>query len=106
MLTKTCIITDSLQSEALLLAPLSVVLAYRKRGIGSKLVNHSFELAKNLGYKAVFVVGDPPFYTRFNFKPSILYGIEPIPKIPYENAMVHELVAGALNGIKGTVSVT
>ena len=67
MLTKTYVLTVGSQFEALLLAPLSVALEYRKRGIGSKLVKESFGLAKNLGYRAVFVVGDPAYYSRFGF---------------------------------------
>ncbi len=48
----------------------------------SRLVKESFELAKNLRYKAVFVVGDPAFYSRFGFKSSMLFGIKHVPAIP------------------------
>ena len=74
MLTKTCVVTSGSKFEALLLAPLSVALEHRNRGIGSKLVKESFDLAKSFGYKAVFVVGDPAYYSRFSFKSSMLFG--------------------------------
>jgi len=75
MLTKTYIATDNnLKVESLLLAPLSVALDHRKRGIGSELVRASFELAKSLRYTNVFVVGEPAFYVRFGFKSSVLIG--------------------------------
>ena len=106
MLTKTCVATSNSKFDALLLAPLSVRLDYRKRGVGSNLVNRSFELAKNLGYKAVFVVGDPAFYGRFGFEPSALFGIKHVPAIPEQFIMVLELTAGALAGITGTVTLT
>jgi predicted N-acetyltransferase YhbS len=106
MLTKTYITTGGSKVESLLLAPLSVVLEYRNRGIGSKLVKESFELAKNLGYGAVFVVGDPAFYCRFGFKSSVLFGIKHVPTIPDQYVMVHELSAGALTGVSGTVTFT
>ena len=106
MLTKTYVATGGSKFEALLLAPLSVALEYRKRGIGSKLVKLSFELAKHLRYRAVFVVGDPSFYSRFGFKSSVLFGIKHVPPIPDQFVMVHELSTGALTGVTGTVTFT
>jgi predicted N-acetyltransferase YhbS len=104
MLTKTNVMTESSKFEALLLAPLSVALEYRKRGIGSNLVNEGFRLAKHLGYTAVFVVGNPAFYGRFGFKSSVLLGVKHFPPIPDPNVMVHELCIGALAGVAGTVT--
>ena len=89
-----------------MLAPLSVALESRNRGIGSKLVWKSFELAKNLGFKAVFVVGDPAFYGRFGFTSSALFGIRHVPAIPDKYVMVYELSAGALVGVTGNVTFT
>jgi predicted N-acetyltransferase YhbS len=43
MLTKTYVAASGSKVEALLLAPLSVASEHRKRGIGSKLVDQSFE---------------------------------------------------------------
>lgn len=106
MLTRTFVVTSDSREEALLLAPLSVALDYRKRGIGSGLVVESFRLAKGLGYTVVFVVGDPAFYGRFGFMPSVLFKIKHVPPIPEENVMVTELFAGALNGVAGTVTFT
>ena len=106
MLTKTYVATSNSKFDALLLAPLSVRLDYRKRGVGSNIVTKSFELAKNLGYKAVFVVGDPAFYGRFGFESSALFGIKHVPAIPEQFIMVLELTAGALTGITGTVTLT
>jgi predicted N-acetyltransferase YhbS len=106
MLTKTCVMTSGSKFEALLLAPLSVSLEYRNRGIGSKLVMQSFDLAKSLGYKAVFVVGDPAYYSRFGFKSSMLFGIKHVPSIPDKYVMVFELFTGALTGVAGTVTFT
>jgi predicted N-acetyltransferase YhbS len=104
MLTKTYVTMGNSKFDALLLAPLSVRLEYRRRGIGSKLVRQSFELAKNLGHSFVFVVGDPAFYGRFGFTSSALFGIKHVPTIPVQFVMVHELFAGALSGVTGTVT--
>ena len=105
MLTKTCVTAcGKFKFEALLLAPLSVLIEYRKRGIGSELVKKSFALAKKKGYRTVFVVGDPAFYSRFGFQSSALFGIRHIPPIPDENVMVRDIVPGALAGVTGTVT--
>ena len=106
MLTKTCVSCNDSKFEALLLAPLCVALEHRNLGIGSKLVVESFGLAKNLGYKAVFVVGNPAFYSRFGFRSSVLFGIKHVPMIPDQFVMVNELSAGALTGVVGTVTFT
>ena len=102
MLTKTYIIASGSKFEALLLAPLSVKLECRNLGVGSKLVKESFRLAKNLGYRAVFVVGDPAYYGRFGFRSIALFGIKHDPPIPDPYVMAYELTQGALFGVSGT----
>ena len=102
MLTKTYITAVDSKFEELLLAPLSVALEYRNRGVGSKLVLESFDLAKKLGYKAVFVVGDPAYYGRFGFKSITLFGIKHYPPIPDPYVMAYELTPGALSDVTGT----
>jgi len=88
------------------LAPLCVALEHRNLGIGSKLIMESFELAENLGYTTVFVVGNPEFYSRFGFRSSVLFGIKHIPMIPDQFVLVHELSIGALTDVVGTVTFT
>ena len=53
MLTKTYITSDKNKFETLLLAPISVALEYRNKGVGSKLITQSFKLAKKMGYTSV-----------------------------------------------------
>jgi len=102
MLTKTCIVSSSTRFETLLLAPVSVVLEYRNRGIGSGLIKESFRLAKAMGYTSVMLVGDPAYYHRFGFKGAFNFGIKSRYNIPDEYVMACELVPGALSGISGT----
>ncbi len=105
MLTKTYVaIRSGGRVEALLLAPLSVALEYRNHGVGSALIKCSLESAKKLGFRAVFVVGDPAYYGRFSFKPSAVYGIRHVPEIPSQYVMALELLAGALAGVNVTVT--
>jgi putative acetyltransferase len=103
MLTKTYVQSDGKQHEALLLAPISVVLEYRTMGVGTMLINESFRLARTMGYEAVFLVGDPAYYRRFGFRSTADFGITDTHGIPEEYVMVCELAEGALEGISGTV---
>jgi len=103
MLTKTYIVDRENKFETLLLAPISVALEYRNRGVGSNLIKESFKLAKEMGYTSVFLVGDPAYYHRFGFKSAVNFGIKHTHNIPDENVMACELVPGALDGISGTI---
>ncbi len=104
MLTKNYIINSDYKTETLLLAPISVVLEHRDKGVGSKLINTSFELAKSMGYKSVVLIGDPAYYSRFGFKRSVDLGIRYLNDIPEEYVLVCELVPSALLEISGTFS--
>jgi putative acetyltransferase len=106
MLTKTYILTGTERVEALLIAPLSVELTHRNRGVGSKLVIEGFRVAKQMGFNSVFVVGDPAYYGRFGFRSSARFGIKHVPEIPDPYVMAIELTPNALAGISGTVTFT
>jgi putative acetyltransferase len=52
---------------ALGLAPLAVHPDHQSRSLGGALVRAVIERAKVVGARAVFVLGDPDFYSRFGF---------------------------------------
>ncbi len=105
MLTKLKIIIPSEEFESLLLAPVSVVLECRDRGVGSALIRESMQRATAMGYDSVFLVGDPDYYKRFGFEPSINFSIKNINGIEDNYVMAVELLPGALHGMSGTVSL-
>jgi putative acetyltransferase len=49
------------------LAPLAVLPARQKSGVGSALVKASLENAREFGCHGVLVLGDPAYYGRFGF---------------------------------------
>jgi predicted N-acetyltransferase YhbS len=52
---------------ALLLGPMAVASDCRNRGIGGALVRRAVDAARSLGHRAIILVGDAPYYSRFGF---------------------------------------
>lgn len=104
MLTKTQILTpDHNGQTVLILAPLSVLLAARGRGVGALLVREAFKRARALGYGACVLVGDPAYYGRFGFEAMDRFGLKCKQEIPPQYTLAYELLPGALKNAAGTV---
>lgn len=78
-------------SEILVLAPLSVLPRYRRKGIGTALMQEGHKIAKKLGYKYAVVLGSEPYYSRIGYIPADLYGINPPFDVPRENFMAYRI---------------
>lgn len=86
------------------LAPVGVLKAYQKRGIGSALTQHIISEAQSRKIQAIFVLGDPTYYTRFGFVPvHSLSRITCSFPSPPEAFMVLELESDSLKNHKGTL---
>jgi putative acetyltransferase len=85
------------------LAPVGVLPTHQGCGVGSALIRRGLERCSELGWKAVFLVGDPAFYSRFGFALAAPRGLR------YESEsfdpvfQVLELQRGALQGRQGWV---
>ena len=85
------------------LAPMAVLSQYQNKGIGSKLVQAGLERCQSLGYDAVVVLGHPNYYPKFDFVPSVKYGIKSEYDVPDEVFMILELTPLSLKGHKGII---
>jgi putative acetyltransferase len=85
------------------LAPLAVLPAYQRQGIGSLLIQHGLKECDRLGFKAVVVLGSSKYYPRFGFIPAKEKGLSCEYPVPDEAFMVLELKKGALEGRVGIV---
>jgi putative acetyltransferase len=85
------------------LAPMAVAPDYQRKGIGSALVREGLACCKDLGCRAVVVVGHAKYYPRFGFVPADRYALRCEYEVPADVFMVAELEAGALNGASGLV---
>ena len=83
------------------LAPVSVAPNRQKQGIGSALIRHAIDRAKQAGWSAIFLLGDPAYYTRFGFDVDRAAKFET--EYPPEYFMVLELEDGTLDRLSGKV---
>jgi putative acetyltransferase len=60
--------------DALALAPVAVVAAWRRVGIAAALIQDGLSRARRDGWASVFVLGDPDYYSRFGFAASLAEG--------------------------------
>lgn len=85
---------------------MAVKTELQRQHISKELIEYGFERAKEMGYKAVIVEGNPMNYRSRGFVTSADFGItahESVGLPAPECLMVKELVPGGLIGIKGEV---
>lgn len=90
-------------NESLALAPIAIIPEFQKKGIGTKLIKKGLEVAKDLGFKSVIVLGHEHYYPKFGFEPAEKWDIKPSFKVNPNVFMCIELVKDGLKNISGTV---
>ncbi|MEI6101061.1 MAG: N-acetyltransferase [Eubacteriales bacterium] len=91
--------------DSLILAPVSVLPAYQRMGIGSLLIKKGHQIAKELGFSSAVLVGHPTYYPRFGYRRASKWGIQLSIPAPDECFMAVELVPGSLDSAGGNVIV-
>lgn len=94
------------ENKLLILTPVAVRTDLHRQHISKDIIEYGFEKAKEMGFTAVLVEGNPANYNSRGFVTSSDYGIVPgknmhLPKI--ECLMVKELVPGTLEKMHGVV---
>ena len=85
------------------LAPMAVVPAHQRAGVGSALVGAGLDAVRAAGATAVVVLGHPEYYPRFGFAPASRVGLRCIYDAPDEAFMARELVVGGFTGHRGLI---
>ena len=92
------------ENELLLLSPAAVKTELQRQHISKELIEYGFEKARELGYRAVIVEGNPMNYRSRGFVTSADHGITAHSSVGLpapECLMVRELIPGGLEGIRG-----
>ena len=92
---------DGRAYTVLCLGPISVLPTYQRKGIGRRLIEYTKELAREMGFRAILLYGDPAYYSRHGFVPAESFGIRTADNMYADALQAYELYAGALSGIKG-----
>jgi putative acetyltransferase len=87
--------------EVISFGPVSVLPVYQRRGIGSALITHTIALARDMGYLAICIYGDPRYYSRFGFRCAEKYDIKTADDRFAVALQVLELRQDALNNVSG-----
>lgn len=88
---------------ALLLGPIAVHPTRQGEGLGALLMGETLEMAGELGWTRVLLVGDAPYYARFGFTVDVTRKLTfPAPYNP-ERLLGYPLVPGAFDDCSGAV---
>lgn len=102
MYTRAKIVLDrGGEREVLCFGPLAVDPAFQGQGVGGALIERTKTLARELGYKAILIFGDPEYYSRFGFIPAEQYGVGTSWGVYIISLQALELQPGALEDCAG-----
>lgn len=103
LFSKAFVVHKGRRFKCLALGPIAVLPEHQRKGVGKALIAEGLERAKEVGFGAVVVLGDPAYYEQFGFKPSSAYKVRCSFAPSPEYFMVKEITRNALRGIIGTV---
>jgi len=101
MYSKAYIMAGEKRTEIITFGPLCIDPEYQKRGIGGKLLEITMQLAREQGYRAIIIFGEPEYYPRHGFKTCDHFNITTRDGKNFNAFMGIELVHGGLDGVKG-----
>jgi putative acetyltransferase len=89
------------ENKVISFGPVSVLPAFQKQGIGSSLITHTINLARDMGFFAICIYGDPRYYSRFGFRCGEKYEVKTADDKYAVALLVLELKRGSLGGTGG-----
>ena len=91
--------------RGLMVAPLCVRLEDRSRGLGGQLLHEGGRRAAELGYNALFLVGDPDYYGRYGFQNAVSLGFQNASGVPDQFLLARGLTPDALRDAGGALAL-
>ena len=93
-------------TRALVLGPLAVDSAFRKLAVGAALITRALAAARARGHRAVLLLGDVAYYSRFGFSADKTAQLMLPGAYEQERLLSIELAPGALDGAWGMIVPT
>ena len=91
------------QDPALLLGPVAVHPTRQGEGLGALLIIETIDIASDLGWERVLLIGDEPYYRRFGFTQNVASKLDfPRPFNP-ERLLARELKPDSFRDCSGMV---
>lgn len=87
--------------EVLTLGPIAVLPKFQYRGIGTRLIEYSKERARQMGFCAILLCGDPAYYARRGFTAAESFGIRTADNMYAAALQAYELFENALAEARG-----
>lgn len=101
MYSNAYVLDGEKRTDVITFGPLCIDPEYQKRGIGGELLEKTMQLAREQGYQAIIIFGEPEYYPRHGFKTCDHYNITTNDGKNFDAFMGIELVPGGLNGVRG-----
>ncbi|MCI6054943.1 GNAT family N-acetyltransferase [Dysosmobacter sp.] len=92
---------DGTERQVLTLGPISVLPPLQGRGIGGDLLRRTRALARDMGFRAILLCGDPDYYTRHGFSPAETWDVRTSDGMYAAALLGCPLYEGALDGAAG-----
>jgi len=92
---------NGMEYEVICFGPISVLPDLQGKGIGRKLIEHTSRIAKDMGFKAIVIFGNPAYYHRFGFEAAEKFDIHTANGKNLDAFMVKELSEGSLRRVSG-----
>lgn len=92
---------DSKEYDTISFGPVFISPEFHRMGIGRRLITHSIEEAKKLGYRAILTLGYDYHYAPYGFVGGKKYDISMPDGKFYKGLLVLPLYEDALDGISG-----
>ena len=97
---------DKTDHKTISFGPFFIDPKLHRQGLGRQLITHSINKAKEMGHRAITILGYPYHYEPYGFLGGKKYDISMADGKFYKGLLVLPLYDGALNGISGHASLS
>lgn len=101
--TRSKVVTPNGDFPTISFGPVFISPEYHRQGLGRRLIIHSIEKAKELGYSAILTLGYPYHYEPYGFCGGKKYGISMPDGKFHIGLLVLPLRENALRGVRGHI---